>query len=200
MSALLAFVAGVVAAAGLWRAMAPQFHESEVLRRQNYRGHALPVASGVIVVLAVVLVCATYSVWIRFGADAPIEQVRLANLLAYSGTALGYGLLGLLDDLVAAGIALEVCPTSNVHLGVYRQSSDVPLRRLVDAGATVALGADDPLLFLSRLTDQYQLARDRLGFSDDELAALARSSIVASLASEGDKTRWLSEVDAWLKD
>ena len=102
MSALLAFVAGLLTALALWRAMAPQFHESDVLRRQNYRGHELPVASGVIVVLAVVAVSAAYSVFIRFGADAAVEQVRLANLLAYSGTALGYGLLGLLGDLVGA--------------------------------------------------------------------------------------------------
>ncbi len=104
----------------------------------------------------------------------------------------------LLAELIEAGIALEVCPASNVHLGVYREARDVPLRRLVDAGATVALGADDPLLFLSRLTDQYRLAREELGFSDPELAELARSSIRASLAAECDKTRWLAEVDAWL--
>jgi adenosine deaminase len=104
----------------------------------------------------------------------------------------------LLDELVGAGIALEVCPTSNVHLGVYEEEADVPLRRLVDAGATVALGADDPLLFLSRLTAQYELARTTLGFSDAELAGLARASITASLAAPVDKIRWLAEVDAWL--
>ena len=65
------------------------------------------------------------------------------------------------------------------------------------AGITVALGADDPLLFLSRLTDQYRLTR-HLGFTDTEPAELARSSIRASLAADGDKARWLAEVDAWL--
>ena len=44
-------------------------------------------------------------------------------------------------------------PGSNVALGVYAEEADVPLRRLVDAGATVALGADDPLIFGSRLAD-----------------------------------------------
>lgn len=102
MSAMLAFVAGLVASVLLWQAMASEFRESEVLRRQNYRGHQLPVAAGVVVVLAAVLVVAVYSVFIRFGADASAEQVRLANLLALSGTTLGYGLLGLLDDLVGA--------------------------------------------------------------------------------------------------
>ena len=118
-------------------------------------------------------------------------------------TRLGHGVRAtedpaLLAELVAAGIAFEVCPTSNVHLGVYETAADVPLRALVDAGATVALGADDPLLFLSRLTDQYVLARDVHGFSDAELAGLARSSIRASLASPTDKAVWLAEVDAWV--
>lgn len=104
----------------------------------------------------------------------------------------------LLDELVQSGISLEVCPTSNVHLGVYNEAADVPLRHLVDSGATVALSADDPLLFLSRLTAQYRLARERLGFSDTEVAELARSSIRASLAADADKRRWVAEVDAWL--
>ena len=104
----------------------------------------------------------------------------------------------LLEELVSRGIAFEVCPTSNVHLGVYENLADVPLRTMVEAGATVALGADDPLLFFSRLTDQYELARDVHGFTDAELAALASSSITASLASPTEKKAWLAEVDAWL--
>jgi adenosine deaminase len=104
----------------------------------------------------------------------------------------------LLEELVSRGIAFEVCPTSNVHLGVYETGAEVPLRTLVEAGATVALGADDPLLFFSRLTDQYELARDVHGFTDIELAALASSSITASLASPTEKKAWLAEVDAWL--
>ena len=57
----------------------------------------------------------------------------------------------LLDARRRAGVALEVCPLSNIGLGVYGEAAEVPLRTLVDAGARVALGADDPLLFGSRL-------------------------------------------------
>jgi len=120
-------------------------------------------------------------------------------------TRLGHGVRttedpALLEELVSRGIAFEVCPTSNVHLGVYESAGDVPLRMLVEAGATVALGADDPLLFLARLTDQYELARDVLGFTDPELADLARSSIRASLAGPTEKAEWLAEVDDWLAE
>ncbi|KGM02442.1 adenosine deaminase [Cellulomonas cellasea] len=104
----------------------------------------------------------------------------------------------LLARVVESGVALELCPASNVSLGVYRQASDVPLRALVDAGATIALGADDPLLFGSRLAAQYRTARDVHGFDDDALAGLARGSIRASRASTATRDRLLAGVDAWL--
>ena len=121
---------------------------------------------------------------------------------ALGPTRLGHGVRtsedpALLDQVVAAGISLEVCPASNVSLGVYRQTGDVPLTTLLEHGAQVALGADDPLLFRSRLTAQYEIARS-LGLDDAALAELARGSIRASLASAASKARWLGEVDAWL--
>ncbi|WP_420111712.1 adenosine deaminase [Pseudactinotalea sp.] len=104
-----------------------------------------------------------------------------------------------LSRVVDAGVALEVCPTSNVSLGVYPTVADVPLRQLVDAGARVALAADDPLIFGPRLLEQYQLARDVHGFTDSELAALASASIEASTASETSKKTMRSAVERWLE-
>ncbi len=106
----------------------------------------------------------------------------------------------LLKAVVDAGIALEVCPTLNVHLGVYTDFSQVPLPILLSAGATVALAADDPLLFRSRLVAQYEVARDVFGLSDQALADLARSSIDASLASPSRKAAWKADIDAWLAE
>ncbi|MDU0863869.1 adenosine deaminase [Actinomyces urogenitalis] len=121
---------------------------------------------------------------------------------ALGPTRLGHGVRtaedpALLDEIVRRGISLEVCPASNVSLGVYHEAADVPLPTLLAHGAQVALGADDPLLFHSRLTDQYEIARS-LGLGDAALAELARGSIRASLASPGSKARWLAEVDDWL--
>lgn len=105
----------------------------------------------------------------------------------------------LLDRIVEQDITLEVCPASNVALGVYAKAEEVPLRTLVGAGARIALGADDPLLFGSRLLDQYETARAVHGFTDAELAALARSSIEGSAAPADVKARMLAGVDAWLQ-
>jgi adenosine deaminase len=104
----------------------------------------------------------------------------------------------LLERLAAAGVALEVCPVSNVRMGVFDDLADVPLRTLRDAGVRVALGADDPLLFGSRLLAQYEAARAVHGFSDVELADLARGSVLGSRAPAAVRTRLLAGIEDWL--
>ncbi|NYG06370.1 adenosine deaminase [Phycicoccus badiiscoriae] len=116
---------------------------------------------------------------------------------------IGHGVRSVEDprvlELVAeSGVALEVCPRSNLALGVYDSPQQVPLRTILEHGIPVALGADDPLLFGSRLADQYELARTALGFSDDELAELARGSVTASRAPAELQKAALEDIDAWL--
>jgi adenosine deaminase len=104
----------------------------------------------------------------------------------------------LLARLAAAGVTCEVCPSSNVSLGVAPDEASVPLRRLVDAGVPVALGADDPLLFGPRLVKQYEIARDVHGFTPGELAELARMSVRGSAAPPDTRARLLTGIDDWL--
>lgn len=104
----------------------------------------------------------------------------------------------LLDRVVEAGVALEVCPVSNVALGVYSDLTSVPLPELLAAGATVALGADDPLLFGSRLAGQYATMRAAHDLSDDQLAELARMSVRAARAPEDVRKSVLADIDDWL--
>ncbi|MCD4533521.1 adenosine deaminase [Nocardioides sp. cx-169] len=104
----------------------------------------------------------------------------------------------LLERIVEAGVALEVCPVSNVALGVYSDLTSVPLPTLLEAGATVALGADDPLLFGSRLAGQYATMRAAHELTDEDLAELARMSVRASRAPDDVRAAVLADIDAWL--
>lgn len=104
----------------------------------------------------------------------------------------------LVERIATQGVTLEVCPTSNVGLGVVEKVDHLPLRKLFDAGAPIALGTDDPLLFGPRLVEQYRIAREVFGFTDAELAELARMSIRASGAPEALKKELLAGVDTWL--
>ncbi len=101
----------------------------------------------------------------------------------------------LLDQIVQAGIGLEVCPSSNVSLGVYASAEQVPLRQLFDSGAQIALGTDDPLIFDSRLVDQYAAAEAVLTRS--EIAELARQSFAISLAPARIRQAAISDIDRW---
>ena len=87
---------------------------------------------------------------------------------------------------------------SNVALGVYSDLSSVPLPTLLEAGATVALGADDPLLFGSRLAGQYATMRAAHHLTDAQLAELARMSVRASAAPDDIRQRLLAGVEDWL--
>jgi adenosine deaminase len=77
--------------------------------------------------------------------------------------------------------------------------AEVPLRTLVDSGARIALGADDPLLFGPRLAEQYLAAREIHGLDDVALAGLAAGSIEASCAPAEIKQRLLIEAADWLR-
>ncbi len=103
-----------------------------------------------------------------------------------------------LDRLATSGVALEVCPVSNVSLGVYATLEEVPVRTFMDAGIDVALGADDPLLFGSSLGGQYALMRVAQDFADLDLAELARMSLRASAAPTDLVQDALAGVDSWL--
>ncbi|WP_406184268.1 adenosine deaminase [Streptomyces sp. NBC_01006] len=104
----------------------------------------------------------------------------------------------LLKRLADRQITCEVCPASNVALGVYERPEDVPLRTLFEAGVPMALGADDPLLFGSRLAAQYEIARRHHAFTDAELAELARQSVRGSAAPEDVQDKLLAGIDHWL--
>ena len=130
------------------------------------------------------------------------EAVR-QTLDALAPERLGHGVRSVedprvLERLATDGVALEVCPGSNVALGVYDTADEVPLRQILEAGVSVALGADDPLIFGTRLLDQYQAAREVHGLDDRVLADLARASLKASRVPTQVRERAFASIDAWL--
>jgi len=105
---------------------------------------------------------------------------------------------GLVEQLAGAGICLDVCPTSNIMLGVFASLAQHPLPQLLAAGVPVTINADDPLLFGPGLLDEYELCRREFALTDEQLAAIARTSIEYSGAPDALKTTALAGIDAWL--
>ncbi|MCU1526936.1 MAG: hypothetical protein JWP75_699, partial [Frondihabitans sp.] len=104
----------------------------------------------------------------------------------------------LVQELVRRGICLDVCPSSNVQLSVVDGFDSHPLRRLLEAGVACTINADDPVLFNASVLGEYELAREILGLSDEQLAECARSSIAHSGAPTAVKNDSLTRIDAWL--
>ena len=86
----------------------------------------------------------------------------------------------LVDYLRERQIPLEVCPTSNLCLGVYRSYEEHPIRRLWDQGLYVTVNSDDPPMFNTDLVGEYQALADHLGFTAGELERLSLNALRAS--------------------
>ncbi|GHJ43500.1 putative adenosine/adenine deaminase [Catellatospora sp. TT07R-123] len=104
----------------------------------------------------------------------------------------------LLRELVDRDVTLDVCLTSNLRLGVVGAMTEHPLPRLLAAGVPCTLGADDPLMFGVGLLDEYEVARDQLGLTDEQLARIARRSVERCGAPAGLVAAWTAEVRDWL--
>ena len=104
----------------------------------------------------------------------------------------------LVQHLATTGIPLEVSPLSNVATGVYADVAEHPFRMLRDAGVVVTLNSDDPPMFGAWLSDVYASARETWGFSDEDLAEIARTGVRASFADADVARAILDGIDAWL--
>jgi len=93
----------------------------------------------------------------------------------------------LVEELARQGIALEVCPGSNVALGLYPDRNAHPLHRLIEAGVRVTLSSDDPPFFHTTLGTEY----DQAGLDDAALRKITRTAIETSFADEATKAKLL---------
>ena len=147
-------------------------------------------------------------------AEAAAAGLRLTNhagettgpeaiweALAIGSERLGHALSAirdpeLLDELRLRQVPLELNPSSNVRTGVCRAFIAHPLRAYFDAGLLVTLNSDDPAFFGSNVENEYRLAQELQGFSQEELKTLAANSFRASFLPDTEKQRWYSRIES----
>lgn len=115
---------------------------------------------------------------------------------------IGHGLASaqdpeLMEVLAHKQVPVEVCLSSNLRTGVCADVRDHPLKRFFDEGLMVTLNTDDPAMFQTSLSREYELAEEEFGFSRDQLRELARNSFEASFLPVEKKLRFLQQVDTF---
>ena len=83
----------------------------------------------------------------------------------------------LVRELARRGVALEVCPTSNVRLGIYSSYAAHPLRRLYEAGVPVTVNSDDPGLFGTSVAREAELLVSHLGLGAAEADEVLKNGV-----------------------
>ncbi len=100
----------------------------------------------------------------------------------------------LVAELAERGIVLEVCPSSNVALGLFPTYEDHPLGALRGAGVRVTLGSDDPPYFGCSIGTEYAVAREWHGFEEEQLVQVTRLAVQAGFAEDAVKEGLLARL------
>ncbi|MCL2541100.1 MAG: adenosine deaminase [Nocardioidaceae bacterium] len=106
----------------------------------------------------------------------------------------------LLAYLADRGIALEVCPSSNIATRAVASLDEHPLPAFVAAGVPVTVNSDDPSMFGTSLNREYEVAADLLGLDRSGIVDLARAGVRHSFAPDDLKASLLAEIDAYAAD
>lgn len=95
--------------------------------------------------------------------------------------------LDIVAELIDRNIKLEVCPSSNVALGVVASLAEHPLPRLLERGLAVSLGSDDPPLFGTSLVEEYRRCAYAFGWGPEQIRARACAAVEHSFMPDDRK-------------
>jgi adenosine deaminase len=101
----------------------------------------------------------------------------------------------LMDELKRRDVALEVCPVSNECTGAVSRLADHPLPRLLASGVPVTLSSDDPAMFHTSVTREYEVAHEVLGIGTRQLIRIAREGFKRAFMDESLRRELLERFD-----
>ncbi|RZW03554.1 MAG: adenosine deaminase [Rhodobacteraceae bacterium] len=103
--------------------------------------------------------------------------------------------LALVDRLAEDGIVLEVCPGSNIALGVYPNWRAHPIDRLRERGVKVTVSTDDPPFFHTTMSHEYDQLADAFDWDEGVFADLARVSALAAFCDADTRATILKKLE-----
>ncbi|MDV4145300.1 adenosine deaminase [Shimia sp. FJ5] len=95
----------------------------------------------------------------------------------------------LVRELAARQITLEVCPGSNVALGLYKDFAAHPIARLREAGVKITVSTDDPPFFHTNLVREYDMLAESFGWDESDFRALNETAAEAAFCDAETRAR-----------
>lgn len=102
----------------------------------------------------------------------------------------------LVRRLVAEGVVLEVCPGSNVALGVYPSLEAHSIASLRAAGVRMSVSTDDPPFFHTTMTAEYQALAQTFGYNEAVFAEFARTGVEAAFCDDATRKALSARLDS----
>jgi adenosine deaminase len=93
------------------------------------------------------------------------------------------------------GITLEVCPTSNIFLGLFKNMAEHPFPKFYEAGIKVSISSDDPPFMSTTLGQEYQRVQESYKYSDQIMNSITRMALEAAFVDEQTKAELLDRVE-----
>ncbi len=103
--------------------------------------------------------------------------------------------LALVDEIAERGIVLEVCPGSNVALGLYKDFRAHPIGQMYDRGVKVTISTDDPPFFHTTMAREYDQLNRAFDWDEGVFAKIARTSLDAAFCDTNTKARILKTLE-----
>ena len=103
----------------------------------------------------------------------------------------------LIARLTGEGMALTVCPLSNLKLCVIKDMKKHPLKKMLELGLKATVNSDDPAYFGGYMNDNYKAVTEALSLEKPHLLILVRNSIDASFLTQTEKNNLLDQVKAY---
>ena len=97
--------------------------------------------------------------------------------------------LALVDEIAEKGIVLEVCPGSNIALGIYPEWRKHPISELDRRGVKVTVSTDDPPFFHTTMAREYERLNDAFDWDEGMFRTIARGSLDAAFCDADTKAK-----------
>ena len=102
----------------------------------------------------------------------------------------------LMERLAKDGITLEVCPGSNVALGIFPSFAAHPLAKLRDAGVKVTVSTDDPPFFHTSMTREFEEIERAYGWGEADFAGLNQTALAAAFCEDATRDKIKARLEA----